>query len=597
MNRVKLRAAASLLSLVFVLTLLPTAALAAEREEDQIVAETVVEEPVVENGADGVSTDEQADEAFTPPDEPGRAVDTEDPTADETASLPEDEVDSDGADLEAPAQGPLPDLDEEAAEEAPDEAAEAAEMEENPVEEEPGAAIESGLRELTSGTYVLTRDVDLSANSGLTTYSVSGGYDFIVPEGVVVTIDLDGYTLTGSGDGPVIYVLGTLYLSDSSGGAGVVTGGYQSSDTSVNTAVGGGVYVADGGTFVMTGGVITGNTAYSGGGVYVDGGTFRFEGGEISGNEAVGNPSDKYGVGDTVPGAGGGVYVADGVFEMTGGQISDNQATRTGGGIYLGGDSEASISGGSVTGNVITYQYSLGGGIAYVGGTLTLSGNPYIYGNSRNYGSSSNACNLLIGESNWNSGSLLVLSGDLDLDAVIGLFLLANQKPAEGQTVPVTASEAGTSWYKTAYPQFVPDDSSLYAAYDDEGRQVVIGYRSDFAEEEDPEPDEEIYNVYFVIPNGVGGSFAPHNEGDPARYTTTVAAAQIPFGGVTYRVEFPQITVSEGYILTGWNIVGVVTETWAPETWMIEDVQNYAKGYDLVVEAVIEAVKADTPPA
>jgi hypothetical protein len=45
---------------------------------------------------------------------------------------------------------------------------------------------------------------------------------------------------------------------------------------------------ADGGTFTMSGGTISGNTATSanGGGVYVDGGTFTMKGGTIYGREA-----------------------------------------------------------------------------------------------------------------------------------------------------------------------------------------------------------------------------------------------------------------------------------------------------------------------
>ena len=109
------------------------------------------------------------------------------------------------------------------------------------------------------------------------------------------------------------------------------------------------------------------------------------------------------------------------------------------------------------------------------------------------------------------------------------------------------------------------------------------------------EPVEKTYNVYFVIPNGQGGSFSPCNAGDSARYTTTAEAAKVPHGGVTYRVEFPKVTVNEGYQLTGWNIIGAREETWRPDTWMIEDVQNYANGYNLVVEAVIEKVADDGP--
>ncbi|GHU49019.1 hypothetical protein FACS1894200_07070 [Spirochaetia bacterium] len=75
---------------------------------------------------------------------------------------------------------------------------------------------------------------------------------------------------------------------------------------------GGGVYVA-GGTFIMSGGTISGNTGSNGGGVY---GSVIMSGGSISGNTTNGN--------------GGGVY---GSVIMSGGSISGNTANGNGGGV------------------------------------------------------------------------------------------------------------------------------------------------------------------------------------------------------------------------------------------------------------------------
>ena len=119
-------------------------------------------------------------------------------------------------------------------------------------------------------------------------------------------------------------------LCDCSTG-GVLTGG---SDSARN---GGGVYVAGGGTFTMTGGSIAGNTAAAGGGVYVDeGGTFTMAGGSINNNNAT-------------TGGGGGVMVNKGTFTLSGGSITDNATNSEtygyGGGVclygtfYLSGDS------------------------------------------------------------------------------------------------------------------------------------------------------------------------------------------------------------------------------------------------------------------
>jgi hypothetical protein len=86
-----------------------------------------------------------------------------------------------------------------------------------------------------------------------------------------------------------------------------------------SSSSGGGVQVADGGHFTMSGGTITGNKTgtsdnYSGGGVYISkGGRFTMsEGSTITGN--------------TSKGTGGGVFVEAGaVFENNGGKIEKNR--------------------------------------------------------------------------------------------------------------------------------------------------------------------------------------------------------------------------------------------------------------------------------
>ena len=96
---------------------------------------------------------------------------------------------------------------------------------------------------------------------------------------------------------------------------------------------GGGMNIANGGSFTMTGGNIVGNKAfpvtrgYGGGGVYVtSGGTFTMSGGNIIGNAAK---------------DGGGVYVRYDTFTMTDGTISNNTAANDGGGVYVVVDESA----------------------------------------------------------------------------------------------------------------------------------------------------------------------------------------------------------------------------------------------------------------
>jgi hypothetical protein len=123
-------------------------------------------------------------------------------------------------------------------------------------------------------------------------------------------------------------------VSVASGGVFIMSGGEISGNTNADasassTSYGGGVYVASNGTFTMNGGKISGNTTVAtyisstsyGGGVYVSG-TFTMSGGEISGNTASSISSTYYG---------GGVYVnSSGTFtKQSGGIIYGSNASST----------------------------------------------------------------------------------------------------------------------------------------------------------------------------------------------------------------------------------------------------------------------------
>lgn len=174
----------------------------------------------------------------------------------------------------------------------------------------------AGTTTLSGGSYYLSGDVEYSGTESIT---VSGEVILCLNDH---KLDLKGRRISvGSG--------ASFTLCDCSTG-GVLTGG---SDSARN---GGGVYVAGGGTFTMTGGSIAGNTAAAGGGVYVDeGGTFTMAGGSIN-NKAT-------------SGGGGGVMVNLGTFTLSGGSITGNatndETYGSGGGVclygtfYLSGDS------------------------------------------------------------------------------------------------------------------------------------------------------------------------------------------------------------------------------------------------------------------
>ena len=189
-----------------------------------------------------------------------------------------------------------------------------------------------------------------------------------------VTLDLNGHVIDADGWFRVIEVLegGNLTLTNSVEGAGAVIGG-------CDVYYGGGVYVHDGGAFMMAGGTIFANSANRGGGVYVDGGTIEISGGEISGNTAYGN--------------GGGVYVTGSAFTISGGEISGNVVgpsigTIGGGGVYVYSSSNSdrstfTMTGGEISGNVVYASGSTdvyGGGGVYVNenGTFAMSGGSII---------------------------------------------------------------------------------------------------------------------------------------------------------------------------------------------------------------------------
>ena len=150
-------------------------------------------------------------------------------------------------------------------------------------------------------------------------------------------------------------VNGTLTLED-----GVTLQGYGDGVT-----IGGGVLVASGGTFIMNGGVISGNTSSVAGGVAVAG-TFIMNNGEISGNTAT-----NYGGGISMSGA-------TATFTMNGGKISGN-TTRSGGGMLVGGSSTFNMFGGEISGNTAN-----NGGGAYIdgGAKFNISGGAKIVDNT-----------------------------------------------------------------------------------------------------------------------------------------------------------------------------------------------------------------------
>lgn len=122
---------------------------------------------------------------------------------------------------------------------------------------------------------------------------------------------------------------------------------------------GGGVYVADNGTFNFTGGNISSNQAGEGGGIFVKGGKFTMSGSAVVGGEGAGNIAHL--------GEGGGIYIqsSNEGNKISGGKITYNETHTTedlgGGGIYVENSAYLKLVNARITAND---AYGLGGGVA-----------------------------------------------------------------------------------------------------------------------------------------------------------------------------------------------------------------------------------------
>ena len=190
----------------------------------------------------------------------------------------------------------------------------------------------------------------------------------------------------------------------------------------------GGVYVSNNGTFTMNGGTISGNTANStDGGVGVYRGTapakFEMNGGTITGNTAS-------------QGGGVGVHRVDSTFIMNGGTISGNTATNNGGGVYVEGGTftmHDGTIGGTIEGDANTANQD-GGGVYVSSGTFTMS-DGRITGNHNNGVFVSNSANTTF----TVSGAPTVM-GNTRESADSNVFLAGSQTITIGGTLNEGAS-------------------------------------------------------------------------------------------------------------------------------------------------------------
>ena len=188
-----------------------------------------------------------------------------------------------------------------------------------------------------------------------------------IPAGAEITLNLNGYTLTGMGNS-AITAQGVLTILDQK----------DASYTATHAETGeSAVYAPKSGAT----GTITGHAAQAGGGIYVDGGAVTLQSGRISGCRAGSDSAnDTYG--------GGGVCVLAGSFTLAGGEISENTA-RFGAAVMLKSSSASFVmTGGRISGNtaLVTGSTTSGSGTIYnKGGTVEIYGGT-ISGNMSGYG-------------------------------------------------------------------------------------------------------------------------------------------------------------------------------------------------------------------
>lgn len=187
-----------------------------------------------------------------------------------------------------------------------------------------------------------------------------------------LTLDLGGFTLTGDGNGSVV-------TTKNDGNEEVNVTIQNGTITGGKAAKGGGILIGNDTTVTLgNNGVVSNNTAITddydkngnGGGVYIsNGGSFILDGGIIQNNES--KTPGKYTPGGSVA-SGGGVFAAPGSsFTMRSGTISDNSATKFGGGICIGADEFTPVYIAIESGDIVKNTAKTGGGI-YVASGNTL---------------------------------------------------------------------------------------------------------------------------------------------------------------------------------------------------------------------------------
>ena len=421
--------------------------------------------------------------------------------------------------------------------------------------------------ELT-GTWQCTKNVKLCLNGK--TITCEAGYDAIkVASGKTLEItDCQGsagqITHGESVSGCGINVYGKLILWN-----GIITGNMRSG--------GGGVFVYEGGIFIMHGGAITENKTYaSGGGVFVDkDGTFIMNGGTITGNNAS---------------EGGGVYFysTNSSFTMNGGTITGNNASSNGGGVYVKSNGVFTVSGKvQITDNWKNGKLENG---VYVQDDNSTKGNVYLPGS--------------------NVGSLATITigtAGLTQDAQIGVSKSTDNLPAAGNDVKIATEATNSQLDYTKIFQLDVDDPSYTVIRDENNNLSIYNHQHNWIYESSAD-----YRTIMATcdvtgcPNSKGGMVTiskPEHEvygdGKPVDATLYKAEWQADEPSVTYRkgsdilAEAPTDAGTYTASINLGRVTAWVNYTIDPKELTIKDVTVGDKDYDGKTEATITGVTFD----
>ena len=396
---------------------------------------------------------------------------------------------------------------------------------------------------VTTGGTLTLQNINLE---GLGLTSASGGADY---NGGVYLNGANAQLIMGTGS-----VIKDCYVPG--GGAGVnlntsailTMNGGEISNCICGNGNGAGLFINANSLVVMNSGAISNNVASIGAGVFIGTGSFMMAGGVISGNATTG-------------GNGGGIYASSATanITITGGTIASNTAAQ-GGGVFLNGgtfamdngtirDNDVGAGNGGglrVNGGTVTLQDSLitgnsagnGGGV-YLAATATINATIDMYGGSiRN-----NTAATSGGGARVNGGTFTLHNGSISGNTTInggGIYLVAGANVngslvmSGGSIDGNTASTSGGGVYLNAVTATFAMSAGEISNNRASGTAAVAGgggvYTTDSAAT-NPASVTAYSNISIANTAVIGGNFAAATVAPPSNAGDFASRGTNPFDG------------------------------------------------------------------